>query len=115
MPVAKGLPERPQAKNYGISDTNNPQAITFNVTTFANYLKELNTYIDALENWIDIRAFQDGDDEETIETKVQKANELEKTRINLFNAVLTQLCIIDEKTVKEFVNHKWPNEGVRAL
>jgi hypothetical protein len=48
VPVVKGLPERPQTVAF---------------TTINEYTAALEKYVDALENWIDIRAFQDGDDE----------------------------------------------------
>jgi hypothetical protein len=45
MPVAKGLPERPKAKNF---------------QTQAEYTSALESYVDALENWIDIECFNTG-------------------------------------------------------
>jgi hypothetical protein len=58
MPVAKGLPERPQRKYYVISIEGEKYGMQLE-----NYVKQLESYVDDLENWIDIRAFQDGDDE----------------------------------------------------
>jgi hypothetical protein len=52
MPVVKGLPERPKRNDFETSEL---------------YIVALEKYIESLENWIDIRAFQDCDDE--IETK----------------------------------------------
>jgi len=74
------------------------------------YVLELQNYITALENWIDLRAFQDGDDNEPIEIKgtADFSMEITKASEDIVKTLLTQLCMLNEKTVKEFIAHKWP-------
>jgi hypothetical protein len=92
MPVVKGLPERPKAKNF---------------QTSAEYTKAMESYTDALENWIDIRAFQDGDDEQPeIKGKADFKIKFQKDAIPM---LLNALFLVDEAGFKKFILEKFPH------
>jgi len=103
MPVVKGLPERPKikAKEYNIHDFN------LDPFTFYNYLKNLEKYCDALENWIDIRAFQDGDDEhQELKGTAEFKMSIEKDAIPM---LIKALLIANEEEVKKVILEKYPH------
>jgi len=83
VPVVKGLPERPKSTDF---------------TCSGEYMKALETYVDALENWIDVRAFQDGDDYE-VHKRVHKSSavpfNIERTAsfIRIYNPAIKTFTI----------------------
>ena len=92
MPVVKGLPERPQ---------------TIAFTTIIEYTAALEKYVDALENWIDIRAFQDGDDEhKELKGTAEFKMSIEKDAIPM---LIKALLIANEEEVKKVILEKYPH------
>ena len=100
MPVVKVLPERPKNR-VGITDQ--------------QYIAELEKYVDALENWIDlqcvvqrllfsIECFNTGADDAAESKPFTPVEKQEFT-----NSILTSLCFFNEKEVKEFITHKYPH------
>ncbi len=87
MPVVKGLPERPKEKGFKTLE----------------YLRALESYVDALENWIDIECFNTGADE--AEEKKLSVKEAKNAITDLLEVVYR----IDEKTLKEWIVHKYPH------
>jgi hypothetical protein len=96
MPVAKGLPEKPSSK--------------LKFESLPTYVIEMEKYIDALENWIDIRAFQDGDDEvPTIKGTANFSLELKTQEKETMQKLLDALSTLNEETIKEWIVHKYPH------
>jgi hypothetical protein len=91
MPVAKGLPERPK-KGLSLID----------------YILALEKYVDDLENFIDARCFQDGDDEDT-EKEQENSVLIKKETKDVIMDLLGVLAILDEATLKEFIAKKYPD------
>jgi hypothetical protein len=94
MPVAKGLPERPKAKKF---------------QTTAEYLRAMESYTAALENWIDVECFNTGADETTPEEPPKTAEEIEKEKARVIKEILTTFCLVNEKAVKDWIVKKWPH------
>jgi hypothetical protein len=92
MPVVKGLPERPKKELF--------------YQSLPTYVLALEKYCDDLENWIDLRAFQDGDDEEP--TDISKIANIKEQNEQLVKQLLTLFGKTNEKVLKEWIVHKWP-------